>query len=930
MATPPQPEAPPRGAGPLIAPAPTRLGRLAQIAVLTLVYLLVHVLVDPATSAPIQVNVGVGIAGLLMLGVGAWPALALAPLLWSLRNGSALEVTALAMAQHTLGAVVPVQVLRWLGWNDPEFERLREVLLYLLVAGLLGSGINALGYWANTIVTPGTQFWAQNLISTFVRAVMGVLLITPLLLTWLGARPSFRPSAGRWERVALGLGIGLAAMSSRQPNALFVLPTFPLLSWAGLRTAPRGTTLATLTLFFVTASFVDTLGWKAHGLEQIIFVTGLNLSLGVTVLLLAASVAERRRSHQLERQVDEAYRTLVAAAPFGVIGLDASGAVTVWSKAAETIFGWRAGEVLGRALPTVPPERREELDRLLARPTMVNAQETVRLRRDGSRIDISLTAWSLHDARGHLIGAMGVHQDITERKRAAEAVRRSEERFRIVATTTNDVVYEWDIVAQSHWWSENMRQILGYEPGEVQVGRSTAWEKLLHPEDRHRVQGALEELIEQRAEVWRSEYRLQRRDGSWAYVFDRGRVLLDADGKPVRMLGAMMDITERREAEDALHRSEEQLRQATKMEAIGRLAGGVAHDFNNLLTSVLGHAGLALESVEPHSALRDDLLEIQAAGTRAAALTRQLLAFSRKQVLEPRLVDLNGVVGGIARMLRRTIGEDIELVTRLAPDLGAVRADPVQMEQVLLNLAVNARDAMPHGGRLTIETSNVRLATGALVRVRVHDNGIGMGEEVRAHLFEPFYTTKDVGKGTGLGLATAYGIVQQSGGNISVTSVEGQGSTFVVDLPLVRGEPIPVEPSPVFIPRGGSETVLLVEDEESVRSLTRRVLELQGYQVLSAASGEAALALSRQYPARIHLLLTDVVMPGISGPKLAEVMLEERRGLRLIYMSGYAATMLERGIQLSPDTAFLQKPFTTEQLMRRVREVLDAEVVAGA
>jgi nitrogen-specific signal transduction histidine kinase/ActR/RegA family two-component response regulator len=385
-------------------------------------------------------------------------------------------------------------------------------------------------------------------------------------------------------------------------------------------------------------------------------------------------------------------------------------------------------------------------------------------------------------------------------------------------------------------------------------------------------------------------------------------------------------IHDQRKAEEALRRSEDHLRQAAKMEAVGRLAGGVAHDFNNLLTSVLGHADLALGQLRPGDQLYDDLLEIRSAGARAAGLTQQLLAFSRKQVLEPRVVDLNAIVAGITKMLRRTIGEDIELISRLAPDLGPVRADPVQMEQVLVNLAVNARDAMPDGGRLTIETMNLRLASGPGVRIRVEDTGIGMTEEVRAHLFEPFFTTKGVGKGTGLGLATAYGIVQQSGGSIGVTSMAGAGTTFLIDLPQVGGEPVPAEPPPPPTVDGGAETILLVEDEEAVRNLTRRVLEHSGYAVLSAPNGEAAMELSRTHGGEIHLLLTDVVMPGMSGPKLAELLGGERPAMACLFMSGYAATTLDQKILVQGERTFLQKPFTTTQLVRRVRDVIDAAV----
>ena len=510
-----------------------------------------------------------------------------------------------------------------------------------------------------------------------------------------------------------------------------------------------------------------------------------------------------------------------------------------------------------------------------------------------------------------------------ERKRAEEAIRRSEERFRVLATTTSDVVYDWDSVSGHEWWSENITAILGYLPNEIRLAGDD-WEGLLHPEEAERVCTSYAAALASGAIIWREEYRIRRKDGSYAWVLHRARLEHSSDGRVIRKIGAMLDVTSLREAREALRRSEDQLRQAAKMEAVGRLAGGVAHDFNNLLTSVLGHADLALSALPPDDPLQDDLQEIRAAGTRAAALTQQLLAFSRKQVLEPRVLDLNTVVSGISKMLRRTIGEDVDLVTRLAPELGPVRADPVQMEQVLLNLAVNARDAMPDGGRLTIETSNVRAArAGAGVRIRVEDDGVGMSDEVRAHLFEPFFTTKEVGKGTGLGLATVYGIVQQSGGTITVASEEGRGSTFVIDLPQVRAEdPAPATPALRVSARSGSETVLLVEDEEAVRNLTRRVLEQHGYTVLSAPDGESALELARAHPDVIHLLLTDVVMPGICGPKLAEVLLGERVGLQCLFMSGYAATALGPNTLLPAERRFLPKPFTTSQLLQRMREAL--------
>ncbi len=520
-----------------------------------------------------------------------------------------------------------------------------------------------------------------------------------------------------------------------------------------------------------------------------------------------------------------------------------------------------------------------------------------------------------------------------EREHARRVAQANEQRFTLLASATDDLFYEWDPGTNRDWWNDNIRAMLGYESAEVQPGGRQAWPTLVHPEDRDRVLPGYYGAIAGTAIIWRDEYRLRRHDGRYIWVLDRAHILRDEHGRCLRVVGAMLDISGLREARAALARTEEQLRQAAKMEAVGRLAGGVAHDFNNLLTSVIGHADLALARTRLGAGSReditDDLLEIRAAGDRAAALTQQLLAFSRKQVLEVRVVDLNAIITGIARMLRRTIGEDIELVIRLAPDLAPVRADPTQMEQVLLNLAVNARDAMPDGGCLTIATQEVDLHSGPGVRVRVQDTGVGMSEEVRAHLFEPFYTTKDVGKGTGLGLATAYGIVRQSGGEISVESEAGKGSVFLIDLPQATGVPALPELPAVAHAGGGSETVLLVEDDEAVRTLTRRVLELQGYTVISAANGQLALDLSRGHTGRIDLLLTDVVMPGISGPKLAEQLMSERQDLRCIFMSGYAASKLEGKHLVPGGSPFLQKPFSAAALFRRVRETLDSRAPSG-
>jgi PAS domain S-box-containing protein len=400
--------------------------------------------------------------------------------------------------------------------------------------------------------------------------------------------------------------------------------------------------------------------------------------------------------------------------------------------------------------------------------------------------------------------------------------------------------------------------------------------------------------------------------------------------------GSAAMAIQRKRTLDALIESEAQLRQSQKMEAIGRLAGGVAHDFNNLLTSILGHSELTLFKLHEGDPLRDGVEQVIKSAERAASLTRQLLAFSRKQVLQPHVLSLNSIVVDMEKMLRRLIGEDIELVTQLNPDLGAVRADPGQMEQVIMNLAVNARDAMPKGGRLVISTENVDLDDvyiwqhrhvnpGKYVVLAVTDNGSGMSAEVQSHIFEPFFTTKEYGKGTGLGLSTVYGIINQSGGYVWVYSELDKGTTFKIYLPLVEVDVDTVAaPAPLALPKNGTETILLVEDESGVRQLVKRVLQERGYTVLEAQLGEEALRIAHQYPERIHLLLSDIIMPGLGGQELAEQVSRFWPDVRILLMSGYTDDSFGNGKPGNGHHAFLPKPFSADSLVRIVRNVLDA------
>ena len=403
------------------------------------------------------------------------------------------------------------------------------------------------------------------------------------------------------------------------------------------------------------------------------------------------------------------------------------------------------------------------------------------------------------------------------------------------------------------------------------------------------------------------------------------------EGFPLKVRRALKETADRAEN----RRLEEQLRHSQKVEAIGRLAGGIAHDFNNLLTAIIGYSTIALTNLDENDPVSADILEIKKAGQRAATLTSQLLAFSRKQVLQPRVLNLNDVITNTDKMLRRLIGEDIELVTLLGADLDSVKADPGQIEQIIVNLAVNARDAMPQGGRLIIETTNIELddefsrkhvgiKPGPYVMLAVNDNGVGMDVDTQLHLFEPFFTTKEIGKGTGLGLSTVYGIVKQSGGSILVYSEPGEGTMFKIYLPRVAEKPEALEATSKGRTEklSGTETVLVVEDEGPVRRLVQTILERNGYSVLEANNGEEALRLMARHEGPIHLLLTDVVLPKMSGPQLAQSMTTLHPGIRVLYMSGYAdKASVQQGL-LNSSTAFLQKPFTPDALAGKVREVL--------
>ncbi|MEP6687661.1 MAG: ATP-binding protein, partial [Gemmatimonadales bacterium] len=530
---------------------------------------------------------------------------------------------------------------------------------------------------------------------------------------------------------------------------------------------------------------------------------------------------------------------------------------------------------------------------------------------------------------GRLIAIWGTQRDVTELRQREEMVRATREHLQalveasplpIVSVASGGDVLSWNHAAET---------VFGWTAAEA-IGRRL----LCVPDD---LDAEYEEfrgrVLAGGAFTGRETVRC-RKDGMRIDVSISTSALHDATGRPIGLVAVYEDISGRKRGEELLRQSQEQLRQAQKMEAVGRLAGGVAHDFNNLLSAILSYSEMVLDDLPPDHVSREDVEQIRQAGSRAAELTHQLLAFSRRQLLQPRIVDLNTIVAGVDRMLRRVIGEDIELRAVLAPRLGHTRADAGQLEQVLMNLAVNARDAMPNGGILTITTANAevggrtaarrpQLQAGGYVTLTVRDTGVGMSQDVQERIFEPFFTTKGPGHGTGLGLSTVYGIVAQTGGQVFVTSEPGAGSTFTIYLPTHSDD---IELAPQLPPRPaakGGETVLLVEDETLVRQLTHEILRRNGYRVLEAADGAEALGVVRHYDGEIDLLLTDVVMPRMSGHELVELARPLRPAMSILYVSGYSEEAIARQGQLTEGIELLPKPFTPGVLTAKIRELLD-------
>jgi PAS domain S-box-containing protein len=512
----------------------------------------------------------------------------------------------------------------------------------------------------------------------------------------------------------------------------------------------------------------------------------------------------------------------------------------------------------------------------------------------------------------------------------------AEKLFYLIGESGSDLIAIVDTQGRRLYNSPSYERLLGYSQEEL---KTTSGLDQIHPDDRAQVIAAAEEA-KHTGTGRRLEYRIRHKDGSWRILESTASAVRDERGVVDKFIIVNRDITAQREqAREILRQKEEQLRQAQKMEAVGRLSGGVAHDFNNLLSVIVGYAEDLELRLDPTSGLRKEAEEVRKAGERAAALTRQLLAFSRPQVVQPRVLDLNGVLSDLTRMLRRLIGSDIALVLDLDPQLGRLKADQGQIEQVVMNLVLNARDAMPDGGRITVSTRNFELSErhagempgaepGSYVQLTVSDTGVGMDAETLARIFEPFFTTKEQGKGTGLGLATVAGIIKQGGGHIAASSEPGKGTTFHLLLPRTAEGMVAAALKPRPAPPAGTRnTVLLADDDGALRELISEMLTRNGYRVLAAATPLEAQRLAREFREPIHLLLTDIVLPGMKGPALAEAVSRSRPEMRVLYMSGYSEDDPKARGLLPAEAVLLHKPFTTDDLLLAVGEAL---ALAGA
>jgi len=655
----------------------------------------------------------------------------------------------------------------------------------------------------------------------------------------------------------------------------------------------------------------------------------------------------RRKSEAALRASERKYRELVENANSIILRMDTSGTITYFNEYASRFLGFPREEILGRnvletIIPPVDSNGRDLISMvrsITARPEHYKLNENENICKDGTRVWVAWTNTPILDDTGKCVEILCVGNDITERRRAEEALKESESRWQFALEGAGDGVWDWNLQTNKVFFSRRWKEMLGYADEEIGDSLSE-WERRVYPDDLVLCYSELNRHLGGETPVYQAEYRMLCRDGTYKWVLDRGKVIeRSADGKPLRVIGTHADVTERKRAEAEREKLEAQLLQSQKMEAVGQLAGGVAHDFNNLLQIILGNVDLLQSELGQLTPNGGPLDEVRKAAERAADLTRQLLAFSRRQVIQPVMLNLNDLVQSLLKMIRRLIGEHINLVFLPGESPGLIRADKGQIEQIVMNLCVNARDAMPKGGTLTIETRNVVIdkaycidhpwaVEGRYLLLNVTDTGAGMDEATRSRIFEPFFTTKGLGHGTGLGLATVYGIVKHHNGLIHVYSELGRGTSFKVYLPQAEGVAEKVFVRSEAPAAGGSETILVAEDEGMVRDLVVRLLESAGYKVLAAIDGEDALRVFHEHSGSIDMALLDVIMPKLGGREVMERIQAENPRIRFLFSSGYSANAIHTDFVIKEGLRLIAKPYLREDLLRAVRETLDAPTLA--
>jgi PAS domain S-box-containing protein len=641
-------------------------------------------------------------------------------------------------------------------------------------------------------------------------------------------------------------------------------------------------------------------------------------------------VTERKHAEERLRESETRYRTLIENSHDLIQSVAPDGRLIFVNRAWLQALDYTDADLPGlRVWDIIAADEQTHCRAVFARVLAGNEIDHVQttfVGKNGRRVDVegSVTARRAGD---QVVATQSYFRDITERKRVRERLRYQADLLQNVS----DAIIASDLEFKITTWNRAAENIYGWMAIEV-IGKPT--DQILQTDHMHAQPEEVRQQLRERG-LWKGEVIQKHRDGSKVYILASVSLIKDSDGQTVGFVAVNRDITAHKQAEEAQANLENQLRQSQKMESIGRLAGGVAHDFNNLITVIQMYSDVVKAQMSAEDPLLKKIQQIRLASERAATLTRQLLAFSRKQILAPVVLDLNELVENLHLMLERLIGEDIKLTTTLQPGLWSITADPGQIEQVIMNLVVNARDAMPTGGMLTIETRNARLdesyagahveaPIGPCVMLAVTDTGHGMDERTRTQIFEPFFTTKPAGVGTGLGLSTVHGIVKQSGGSILVYSEPGNGTTFKIYLPA--GETVsenPLASQTQSVAQRGDETILLVEDEEAVRELVRIALQDKGYTVIEAHDADEAISLCKDYPGQIDLLLTDVVMPLRSGRELAEQLKALRPQTKVLFMSGYTDDAVVRHGVLAAEVAFLPKPFSANALVSKVRDVLD-------